>query len=65
MASSFKPFQQVKVTVEEGDITYTYGGTVICTYEKDGADMVGVSLLNSNGVMYFDENDNLVEDIDA
>lgn len=65
MASSFKPFQQVKVTIEKDDITYTYGGTVICTYEKDGADIVGVSLLNNSGIMYFDENDNQVEDIDA
>ena len=52
MASSFKPFQQVKVTIEKDDITYTYGGTVVCIYEKDGADIVGVSLLNNNGIMY-------------
>lgn len=57
MASSFKPFDKVTVEIEKDDITYTYGGTVICTYEEDSTDMVGVSLLNSNGVMYFEDTD--------
>lgn len=57
MASTFKPFDKVTVEIEKDDITYTYGGTVICTYEEDSTDMVGVSLLNSNGVMYFEDTD--------
>ena len=57
MATSLKPFDKVTVEIERDNITYTYGGTVICTYEEDSTDMVGVSLLNRDGVMYFEDSD--------
>lgn len=53
-----KPFDTVKVKITKNDIEYTYGGTVICTYTNEqGESMVGVSLLNSDGVVYFKESD--------
>lgn len=57
MAATFSPFDKVTVEVEKDDITYTYGGMVICTFEEDSTEMVGVSLLNSDGVMYFESTD--------
>lgn len=56
--TTLNPFTQVTVEVEKDNITYTYGGTVICTYtNSDNEDMVGVSLLNSDGVVYFKSSD--------
>ena len=55
---SFSPFKQVTVDIEKDGITYTYGGTVICTYTNDDNDeMCGVSLLNSDGVVYMKQTD--------
>lgn len=52
------PFDKVTVDIEKDGITYTYGGTVICTYEdEDNEQMCGVSLLNSDGVVYIKQSD--------
>lgn len=47
-----KPFDNVTVVIVKNDIEYTYGGTIICTFESNGVDMCGVSLLNADGVIY-------------
>ncbi len=53
-----EPFDKVKVTVTKDDIDYTYGGTIICTYtDESGTSMVGVSLLNNDGVVYLKESE--------
>ena len=53
-----KPFDTVKVKITKNDIEYTYGGTVICTYTNEqDENMVGVSVLNSDGVIYVKESD--------
>lgn len=52
------PFDTVKVKITKNDIEYTYGGTVICTFTNEqDENIVGVSLLNSDGVVYFKESD--------
>ena len=53
-----KPFDTVKVKITKNDIEYTYGGTVICTYTNEqNENMVGVSVLYCDSVLYLKESD--------
>ena len=52
------PFDTVTVEIEQGDITYTWGGTILATYTNDdNEEMAVVSLLNKDGVTIFKQSD--------
>ena len=52
------PFDKVTIEIEVGDITQTWGGTVLATYtDEDNNEMAVVSLLNKDGVMTFKQSD--------
>lgn len=52
------PYDKVTFEIEQDDITYTWGGTILATYTNDdNEEMAIVSGLNKDGVMTFKQSD--------
>ena len=54
------PFDKVTVDIEKDDITYTYGGTVICTYEKDSEEWCVIAIEGTDNVIHCKQNDTIL-----
>lgn len=54
------PFDKVTVDIEKDDITYTYGGTVICTYEIDSEEWCAIAVEGSDNVIHCKQSDTIL-----